>query len=106
MPSARDNGFVAESIDALSKFNREDWADKPYLIELRGGGAEDGKRFRWHELPYMWRQPEQLPASLEFAADALSPESGALSGMRIANYRPTGSVTDEGAHVYQLDRYE
>lgn len=91
-------------LDALSKFNREDWAGQPFLIELRGGGAQDGKRFRWHELPYRWRQPEQLPNGLEYMSasypEATSPD------MRIADYRPTGSVTDDGAHIYQFDRYE
>lgn len=93
-----------DPLDALSKFNREDWAGQPFLIELRGG-AEDGKRFRWHELPFLWRQPEQLPIALEFTSAAYL-EPSTSPAMRIADYRPTGAVTDDGVHVYQLHRYE
>lgn len=92
-----------DPLDALSKFNREDWAGLPYLIELRGGGAEDGRRFRWHELPTMWRQPERLPMALMFTSAS---EPSTDPDMRIADYLPTGVVTDDGAHIYELHRYE
>lgn len=87
----------------LYRFTQEEWADKPYLIELRGGKV-DGQRFRWHELPMMWRQPEPPPITETIMAvdsDLTRPTS-----MRIADYRRTDSVRDDGAHVYQFDRYE
>jgi hypothetical protein len=30
----------------------------------------------------------------------------ALPSMRVADYRETGSVSDDGAHIYEFDRYE
>ncbi|SET48951.1 hypothetical protein [Nonomuraea wenchangensis] len=89
-----------DDVNALSKFNREDWADKPFLIELRGPNGDDGTRFRWHELPPMWRQPEARPLTTFEYADPWD------SHMPVADYRPTGSVTDDGAHIYEFYQHE
>lgn len=84
----------------LQDLNREEWADKPFLIELRGGRV-DGQRFRWHDLPRFWKQPE--PAAVDLTTD-LAPSSYPET-MRIALYRETGSVMDDGAHVYEFERF-
>jgi hypothetical protein len=81
----------------LADFNREEWADKPFTIVLRGG-FYDGRRFNWHELPPMWRQPEPAPP-LTFTA-ATFPLTTMASQIPIADYARTDSVTDDGAHVY------
>lgn len=86
----------------LLDFTREEWADKPYLIELRGG-YYDGKRHHWHELPRMWRQPEPVPLNL--TAMHLAPMT-ARSTYPVTNYRPTGNVTDDGSHIYEFTGYE
>lgn len=84
----------------LRDLNREEWPDKPFLIELRGG-RNDGKRFRWHDLPRVWNQPE--PRTIDLTTD-MSP-SVCPETIRIALYQETGSVTDDGAHIYEFDRY-
>ena len=78
--------------------NPEEWADKPYLIELRGGRM-DGDRFRRKELAVTWGAPELLEPSLVTDADGIfRPELVPLS-----MYRRTGTVTDDGAHIYQFE---
>jgi hypothetical protein len=85
-------------LDDLARLNDEEWADKPYLIELRGGRA-DGQRFRWHELPYIWQVPDPEPITLTSIALDLT-----VPTLRVLDYRPTGSVLDDGAHVYEINR--
>lgn len=85
----------------LRDLNREEWADKPFLIELRGGRA-DGQRFRWHELPPAWKQPE--PATVNLAMDLYAPPQPMI--MPVALYRRTGSVSDDGAHIYEFERLD
>lgn len=84
----------------LEEFNREEWADKPYLIELRGG-LHDGKRYHWHTLPLTWRQPEPAPITL---AEVDLPITA--MGMPIADYRMTEHVTDDGARIYEYSHHE
>lgn len=84
----------------LRDLNREEWADKPFLIELRGGRV-DGQRFHSRELPRFWKKPE--PAVVDLTTD-LSPS--VYPELLIALYRATGSVTDDGAHVYEFERWE
>jgi hypothetical protein len=88
-------------VTTLHDLNREEWADKPYLIELRGGRV-DGQRFHWHQLLSVWRQPE--PAPVDLTLDPSVP----LYPMAIpvAQYRETGSVTDDGAHIYEFECFE
>lgn len=86
----------------LLDFTRDEWADKPFLLELRGGYC-DGERHHWHELPRIWRQPEPVP--LDITAMRLAPMP-AGSDCPVTNYRPTGNVTDDGAHIYQFGGYE
>lgn len=97
---------MSDSLDRLSAFNDEEWADKPYLIELRGG-PRNGKRFWWPTLPMMWREPLPQEVSL---TDFLSPSSVQLqtasSLTQIADYRETGSVLDDGAHIYEFSQFE
>lgn len=86
---------------SLHDLNREEWAGRSYLLELRGGRV-DGQRFRSRDLPRFWKVPE--PAIVDLATDltpSLYPES-----IPTALYRQTGSVTDGGAHVYEFERYE
>jgi hypothetical protein len=95
---------VTDPLDPLSALNREEWADKPYLIEMQGGEVE-GRRFRWHDLPLVWRQPlEPPPAPLSMLYSTEPTTAGATHWT--ADYRRTGSVTDDGAHVYEFDRFE
>ncbi|HZB28945.1 MAG TPA: hypothetical protein VE465_02145 [Streptosporangiaceae bacterium] len=82
----------------LRDLNRDEWADKPYLIELRGG-LNDGKRFRWPQLPYVWRQPEPAPISW-LMADIEGPSFRLLPPT--ADYRWTDHVTDDGYRIYQF----
>lgn len=92
-----------DPLDRLSAFNDEEWADKPYTIELRGG-PRAGKRFRWHSLPMMWREP--LPPKPDLLLlSAVQPMTTAEQ-FPIADYRETGSVLDDGAHIYEFDRHE
>lgn len=85
----------------LRDLNREEWADKPFLIELRGGRA-DGKRFRWRELPLAWKQPE--PAAVDLTMDLHAAPQPMV--MPVSLYRQTGSVTDDGAHIYEFERFD
>lgn len=82
--------------DPLREFNREDWTDKPFLIRLVGGQA-DGKSVLWHELPRIWQQVLPPPVSL-----LLDPDPDAGFGPCIAHYYETGSVADDGAHLYEF----
>ncbi|MEV4672715.1 hypothetical protein AB0K34_13755 [Actinomadura sp. NPDC049382] len=86
---------------SLHELNREEWADKPYLLELRGGSV-DGQRFCSRDLPRFWKVPE--PAIVDLTTD-LTPSTYPES-LRIALYRETGSVTDDGAHIYEFERHE
>jgi hypothetical protein len=79
--------------DPLAEFNRQDWADTPYTIELHGGHA-DGQRFNVQTLPRAWQMPDHPPLTLIPAKD----EPAVLPTVM---YRPTGEVTDEGHHIYQ-----
>ncbi|WP_131888785.1 hypothetical protein [Actinomadura rubrisoli] len=86
---------------SLSDLNREEWADKPYLIELRGGRM-DGNRFRRNKLAITWCVPEIVEPSLVTDADGIfRPELVPLS-----IYRRTGIVTDDGVHIYQFEGIE
>lgn len=87
----------------LLEFTREEWADKPYLIELRGG-YYDGNRHHWHELPLTWHQIEPAPpiSILEY----LSPEPQLGSVVPVAIYQRTRHVTDDGAHIYEFSGHE
>lgn len=97
---------MSDSLNRLSAFNDEEWADKPFTIELRGG-PRSGQRFRWRDLPMVWREPLPQEVSL---TEFLSPSSPQLqttaSQVPIADYRETGSVMDDGAHIYEFDRFE
>lgn len=97
---------MTDPLDRLSTFNDEDWADQPYLIELRGG-PRSGKRFRWRDLPMMWREPipQDFNAADFLSLSAVQPQTVA-SQIPIADYRETGSVMDDGAHIYEFDRFE
>lgn len=87
----------------LLDFTLEEWADKPYLIELRGG-FYDGKRHHWHNLPLTWRQAEPAPP---FSITAVETEPAtAMSGIPIADYRMTEHVTDDGARIYEYYGHE
>ncbi len=82
--------------DPLAEFNRQDWADVPYVIQLRGGPA-DGQYFDVRTLPRAWQVPVLAPLSFELARPDLFPaESQALT------YWPIGEVTDDGHHIYAL----
>jgi hypothetical protein len=93
---------AVSDLDALARFNDEEWVNQPYTIELRGGRA-CGQRLASPELPSMWRVPELLGIDFLTASEpALSTESSS----RVADYRRTDEVTDGGAHVYEFDRFE
>jgi hypothetical protein len=92
-------------LDRLSAFNDEEWADKPYLIELRGG-PRSGKRFSWHTLPMAWHEPIPLDFNAIFLSQSVALSQTSTSQMQIADYRETGSVTDDGVHVYEFSRFE
>lgn len=94
--------------DDLLEFTREEWSDRPFLIELRGG-YYDGRRFDWPTLPPMWSQPEPVSLSpLEWAAVLkMSPSRPDYRSLApIANYRKTDHVTDDGAHIYEYSGHE
>jgi hypothetical protein len=97
-------------MNSLEEINREEWADKPFLIELRGGQS-DGKRFRWHDLPHVWRQPEDHGKSLlEMARDCddprFDPTRPDWTYAPVADYRMTEHVTDDGACIYEFYCHE
>jgi hypothetical protein len=68
------------------------------------GGLSCGKRFSSPDLPPMWRQPEPVPLSSVLTEVVSNPFRA--RPWPIADYRQTGSVTDDGAHIYQLDGHE
>jgi hypothetical protein len=92
-------------VSSLEEINRDEWAGRPYLIELQGGPGA-GRRFRWPDLPAMWRQPVQPPPAPISMLYLTAPVTTAESSSWIADYRRTGSVTDDGAHVYEFERFE
>jgi hypothetical protein len=89
--------------DELSRINRDEWADKPFTLCLVGGTA-DGRTFRWHERPELFFVPMPEPPLSHYlfpeigieGADAFAPRPSAN-----LRYRRTGSVTDDGTHVYE-----
>ena len=87
----------------MREFNREDWADKPFLIRLVGG-LSDGKTFRWHSRPETWNEPLPPPPLVEFAhlpdLDAMLGTDSYLTPNM--TYWRTGSVADDGAHLYEF----
>lgn len=89
-------------LDDLARLNDEEWADKPYLIELRGGKG-DGERLRLPNLPEIWRRPEPRPVTLGSYTEPL-PLSAI--GPPTAQYRRTGNVRDDGAHIYAFYGFE
>lgn len=84
----------------LYRFTKEEWAEHPYMIELRGGRS-DGKRFTLPGLPWIWRVPEPL-GIVNYSFEAVDPSRP--PEMPITNYRRTGRVTDDGAHIYERQR--
>ncbi|WP_433233765.1 hypothetical protein [Actinomadura nitritigenes] len=83
---------------SLRDLNREEWAGKSFLIELRGGGG-DGERFHRRTLPLAWMRPEPAVLALDRDPDPLRP-------MPVAVYRRTGRVADDGAHIYEFEGIE
>lgn len=84
----------------------EQWIDDeawarclPYVIELRGG-ARDGDRFTLRYLQLRWLAP--VPPTLAELI-AVSPDVTRPMPLRVEVYLLTGSVLDDGAHVYQFD---
>jgi hypothetical protein len=88
---------------SLTDINREEWANQPYLLELHGGPG-DGRRFTWPTLPFRWRELVHRPIGLaDYKPDA---HVVVPIGPPTAEYRQTGSVTDDGAHIYAFDRLD
>lgn len=83
--------------DPLAEFNRQEWADQPFTIQLRGGRA-DGQRFTTRTLPRMWRAPDVPPLSLVIPPD---PEVIPTAESLTITYWPTGEVTDDGCHIFE-----
>lgn len=88
-----------------------DMTEVPYLIELHGGGVNDGKRHEWRgQLPEIVRYPEPPSATaagvrsmLTMAEPTSDPQ---VAGPKIACYRRSDHVTDEGYRIYDFERYE
>lgn len=87
----------------LYRFTQEEWAGRPWMIELHDprGGHADGRRFTVRELPEMWRVPEPV-GFMSYAAPEL--DLSRQPEMRTIDYRRTGRVTDDGAHIYERQR--
>lgn len=78
---------------------------RPYVIELLGGGENDGRRFERPDLPYEWcvPKPATVPELLDLGtAVSVYPEE--YPQERYLRFRPTGRVTDDGAHIYKEAR--
>lgn len=88
-------------LGALARLNDEEWADRSFTIELRGG-RDDGRRFPWHDLPTLWRQPDPEPLPISM----MDMDPSWPTEMRIADYQRTDSVQDDGAHIYEFYQYE
>lgn len=94
---------MSDPLNRLIAINDDEWADKPYLIELRGD-PRNGKLFNWHSLPMVWREP--IPPKLDALSFSAELPVTAAETIKIADYRETGSVMDDGAHVYEFVQFE
>lgn len=97
---------MTDPLKRLSDLNRDEWKNRPYLIELRGG-PRCGKRFKHGNLPLIWREPVPDPFTLiNFPSPLSSVAQPMSSTLPIADYRATRSVTNAGARIYEFAQYE
>jgi hypothetical protein len=97
---------MTDPLKRLSDLNRDEWKNRPYLIELLGG-PRCGKRYTHGDLPLIWREPTPEPFTLiNFPSPFSSVAQMTLTKTPIADYRATRSVTNTGARIYEFVRYE
>lgn len=79
-------------------------SEQPYLVELRGGPA-DRMQFTWPSLPQRWMVPESPRPLTAVMITAPPAEPRTPPANVCADYRPTGAVTNGGAHLYEFIGY-